>query len=97
MNIHLCHLRGIAGRRIAQQQHRQPHGRPPQLHRLLEIRDGQIIRPQLLQRMADLHGPVTVRIRLDDAQEPAAVCHMAPQLMIVIFQMVQIDFCPCPL
>ena len=67
------------------------------LHRLVRARDGQIVCTQLLQRLRDAHGPVSVGVGLHHAQKLHAPSNVPAQLFVVFLQGVQVNNRPGPL
>ena len=93
-DVVLDEQRNLLLRRVAEDEH--GHGDPifAQLHRLVRARDGQIVCTQLLQRLRDAHGPVSVGVGLHHAQKLHARPDPAAQRLVVVCQSVEINLRP---
>ena len=92
---HRCFIGRVLRGRIAENQNRKSHAAAAQLNCLFEVGDRQILRAQLFQRPADLHGAVTVGVRLHNAEESRSLSDMLAQCPIIMLQIVQRDISPC--
>ncbi len=90
----LGQLRGLLRRSMRNDQNRTLDARLPQLDSLLQIGYAEPIGAVLLQRAGDLHRPVSVGIRFDDAHDTTAGGKHPTDRRQIIPQPIQIHLGP---
>ena len=88
-------VRHLLGGRVAEDEDGHYDAVCAQLHRLIEARNGQIIRAELLKRARDVNRTVTVSVGLDDAEKFDVFSDARAQSLIVMLYRVERDLCPC--
>ena len=84
------HLRG----RMPQNQDGHGDAAVAQFPRLIQTGHRQIVRPQLFQLPGDLHGAVSIGVRLHHAQILHTGADLLPGHAVIMFQSIQVDLRP---
>ena len=87
----------VLPRRMAQNQNRHTDAPFSQLQRLIETRDGQIVRPFLLKQPCHSSCAMAIGVSLHNAEKAASAWQMSPYFLVIVFDVIKADLSPCSL